>query len=242
MEHLDLTKYRLAWKGENSFHAEQLSAIEIHKFMKSASKIVGHYKRALLFDIVFKGILLISFLVSIMLLKNQPIAVLASIFFSLMAVLGIIWQARVYKNIDNRIVADEPVKSVLNSSVDFYNGPYIKSILVSALSSTLFFLSGSLFYLYFKYGQIPTVEADDFIVLTLGIIMSYGISAYAQNKQNDFQITQLEMCLAEIKENTITPLCIERYKANRIKNMVKVGMALVIGVIILLYLILGLNS
>jgi hypothetical protein len=242
MENLDLNKYQLAWKGEKSFHTEQLSAIEIHKFMKSASKIVDHYKKALLFDIVFKGILLISFLVLMMLLKNQPIAVLSSICFSFMAALGIIWQARVYKNIDNRILADEPVESALNASVDFYHGPYIKSIFVSALSSTLFFLSGSLFYLYYKYGQIPAVEADDIIVLTLGIILSYGISAYAQNIQNDFQITQLETCLAEIRENTITPLSIERYKASRIKNMVKVGMALVIGVIILLYLILGLNS
>jgi len=56
MEDLDLNKYQLAWKKEKSFQAEILSEIEIQNFMKSASKIVGHYKRSLLFDIGFKYI------------------------------------------------------------------------------------------------------------------------------------------------------------------------------------------
>ena len=53
MENLDLNKYQLAWKNEISFQSEQLSEIEIHAFMKSASKIGGQYKRSILFDIVW---------------------------------------------------------------------------------------------------------------------------------------------------------------------------------------------
>ncbi len=51
MENLD--KYQLAWKNEKSFQAEKLSEIEIHNFMKSASKIVGQYRRFLLFRYSF---------------------------------------------------------------------------------------------------------------------------------------------------------------------------------------------
>ncbi len=215
MENLDLNKYRLAWKNEKSFQAEKLSEIEIHNFMKSASKIVGQYKRSLIFDIVFKSFLLISFFVLIVLLENHSIAIFTNVFFILITAFGIIWQTRVYGRIDKISVAEENLKDSLRAYIDFYNGHYIKSIFVSALSSTLFFLSGSLFYLHFKYEQIPTFELDDFIVLTIGIISSYGVSAFAQIKQNDYQIKQLESCLVEIEENTISASSIKKYKTNR---------------------------
>jgi hypothetical protein len=241
MENLDLNKYQLAWKNEKSFQAEKLSEIEIQNFMKSASKIVAQYKKSLVFDIVFKSILLISFLALIVLLKNQSIAILANSFLIFLAVFGIIWQIKVYRRIDKISAAKENLKDLLRAYIDFYNGHYIKSIFVSALSSTLFFLSGSLFYLHIKYDQIPIFELDDFIVLTIGIILSYGLSAFAQIKQHNYQIKQLENCLIEIEENTINELSIKKYKTNRIKNMVIVGIAMIIGVILFLYLILGLN-
>jgi hypothetical protein len=242
MEDLDLNKYQLAWKKEKSFQAEKLSEVEIRNFMKSASKIVGQYRRSLIFDIVFKGILLISFLLLIFLLKNQSIAILAITFFVFIAAFGIIWQTKVYKRVDKISVTKEHLKDLLKAYIDFYTEQYIKSIFVSALSSTLFFLSGSLFYLNFKYEQIPTFELDDFIVLTIGIILSYGVSAFAQIKQNNYQIKQLESCLVEIEENTISASSIKKYKTNRIKNIVTIGIALITGVIIFLYLIFGLNN
>ncbi len=241
MENLDLNKYRLAWKNEKSFQAEKLSEIEIHNFMKSASKIVSQYKRSLLFDIVFKSILFFSFLVLILLLKNQSIAVLTNSFLIFLAVFGIIWQIKVYRRIDKISVAEENLKDSLRAYIDFYNGHFIKSIFVSALSSTLFFLCGSLFYLHFKYNQIPTFELDDFIVLIVGVILSYGLSAFTQIKQHNYQIKQLENSLIEIEENTINELSIKKYKTNRIKNMIIVGIAMIIGMILFLYLIFGLN-
>ncbi len=238
MEDLELNKYRLAWKNEKSFQAEKLSEIEIHNFMKSASKIVRQYKSSLLFDIVFKGILLVSFLVLIFLLKNQLIAILTSSFFIFIAVFGVVWQTKVYKRVDQISVTKENLKGLLRAYIDFYNRQYFKSIFVSALSSTLFFLSGSLFYLHFKYEQIPTFKIDDFIVLTIGIILSYGLSAFTQIKQNNYQIKQLESCLVEIEENTIDASSIKKYKTKRIRNIVTIGIALIIGVILFLYLVL----
>lgn len=242
MENLDLNKYQLAWKNEKSFQAEKLSEIEIHNFMKSASKVSGQYRRSLLFDMVFKTILLVSFIVLIILLKNQSIAILANTFFIFIAAFGIIWQLKVCKRVDKISVTKEQLKDLLKAYIEFYNRHYVKSIFVSALSSTLFFLSGSTYYLHFKYKQIPTIELDDFIVLTIGIIVSYGVSAFAQIKQNEFQIKELESCLVEIEENTIDASSIKKYKTNRIKNIVTIGIALIIGVIIFLYLIFGLNN
>ncbi len=237
MENLDLNKYRLAWKNEKTFQAEKLSEIEIYDFMKSASKIVGQYKRSLLFDIVYKGILLVSFFILILLLKNQSIAILTISFFIFIAIFGIVWQLKVYKNSDRINNTKENLKDLLRKYIAYYNEQYIKSIFVSALSSTLFFLSGSLFYLHFKYDQIPSFELDDFIVLTIGIILSYSLSAFTQIKQNNYQIKQLERCLVEIEDNTINASSIKKYKTKRIKNIVIIGIALIIGVILLLFLV-----
>jgi len=242
MENLDLNKYQLAWKNEKSFQAEKLSEIEIHNFMKSASKIVGQYKRSLIFDIVFKSLLLISFIGLIFLLKNQSIATLTNSFFIFIATFGIIWQIKVYKTVNKISISNEPLKRLLRAYIDFYNGQYVKSIFVTALSSTLFFLSGSLFYLYFKYGQIPYFELDDFIVLTVGIILSYGVSAFAQIKQNKYQIKQLESCLVEIEENTIKASSIKKYQTNRIKNILMIGIALIMGLLIIFYLIFEITN
>ena len=120
MENLDLNKYQLAWKKEKSFQAEKLSEIEIQNFMKSASKIVGHYKRSLLFDIGFKGILLISFLVLIFLLKNQSNAIITNSFIVCITIIGIIWQTKVYKRVDKICVTKEHLKDLLRAYIDFY--------------------------------------------------------------------------------------------------------------------------
>ncbi|MFB6343529.1 hypothetical protein ACE1ET_17525 [Saccharicrinis sp. FJH62] len=237
MQNLDLSKYQLAWKNEKSFQAEKLSAIEIQTFMKSASKIVGQYKRSLIFDIVLKSTLLISFIALIFLLKNQSVAIFTNSFFISITTLGIIWQAKVYKKVYKISLAKERLIDLLRAYIDFYNVHYIKSIFVNALSSTLFFLSGSLFYLYFKYDQIPPFEIDDFIVLTMGIILSYGISAFAQIRQTNFNIKQLEGCLVEIEENTRNEASIKKFKTNRIKNIATIGIALILGVILLLFML-----
>jgi len=91
-----------------------------------------------------------------------------------------------------------------------------------------------------------------FIVLFVGFwsceqkekppVLSYGLSAFTQIKQNSFQIKQLESCLVEIEENTIAPSSIKKYKTKRIKNIVTIGIALIIGVILLLFLVFELHN
>jgi len=237
MGKLDLNTYQLAWKNEKSFQEEKLSETEIYNFMISASQIVKQYKRSLIFDMVFKSVLLLSFIVLIVLLKKPAIATIVISFFIFITALGIIWQIKIYQQVGKNRAPTIHLKDLLRAYIDFYNRQYIKSIFVNALSSTLFFLSGSLFYLYFRYKQFPSLELDDFIVITIGIILSYGVSALAQIKQNDYEIKQLESCLVEIEENTISPSSLKKYQTNRIKKLLSIGIALIMGVVFFLYMI-----
>jgi hypothetical protein len=134
-------------------------------------------------------------------------------------------------------VSVENLKELLKVYIDFYTGQYFKSIIVNALSSTLLFLSGSQFYLYFKYGQIQGLRFDDFIVWGLGIILSFGISASANILQNNNQVKQLKSCLIEIEDETISQSSLKRYKRNKVKMITLFAIALIVGILVFLHLI-----
>jgi len=238
----ELKKYQLAWKTENSFSEVKLTDTEIQSFMNSTSKVVVQYKRSIGFDIIFKFILIVSFLVLMVFLKNQSIFVITIPLLILIAIIGIIWQIKVNKALNTISFKNNLLKDLLQSQINFYKKIYVKSILVSAFSSSLLFISGSLFYMHIKYKQIPTFEIDDIIVLSLGIILSYVFSSYAQLRQNRFQISQLESCLVEIEDNTINTSTLKKYKFNSLRNKILIGVLLITGLVLFFYLIFGLNS
>jgi hypothetical protein len=161
----DLNKYQIAWKTEKSFQEEKLSETEIQGFMKSTSKVVGQYKRSIVFDILFKVILIVSFLILLYLLQNQSTALYSIPIFILIAIVGVILQIKMKQIIESISNSNKHLKNFLNSQIDFYKGQYIKSILVSALSGSLFFLSGSLFYLQFQTNNFQVGQFEIYFAL-----------------------------------------------------------------------------
>jgi len=237
MQELELNKYLLAWKNEKSFQEEKLSDIEIQSFMKSASKIEFQFRWTLLFDIVIKSVLLVSVFILITLFIDQSGAVFSNTFLLFLTAFGIYYQTKVYKSLVKISVSEENLKNLLSVFVDFYTGQYFKSVFISALTSTLFFLIGSQYYLYSKYGKIPILKSDDFVVIGLGIILSYGVSIFAYIWQNNNQVRQLKSCLVEIEEETISHASIIRFKRNKLKMIFLTAVVLIIGLLAFLYFI-----
>jgi len=236
MKHVDLYKYQLAWKEEKLFEAKDISEQEILHFTKSTSKIEGQYKKALGFDVALKSIFIAALLgLCFMVRETAPLIIV----FVLMCitVLGLLWQLRIYKQTEKMNTGKGSLKETLQAVLHFLNHSYSKALFVNALSSTLFFLIGSMYYLQIKYGKIPPMEFDDGVVLTAGILLSYGVSAIVYIVQNNFQIKQLETCLAQIEEDTLSDSTLKTFRKNRLKNLIKNGIALITGVILLLYLI-----
>ena len=236
MTPIDLEKYKAAWKNEQGFNEKTLSETEVQHFMQSASKhIATLFKKGLVFDIVFKLVLLVSFVVLAFLVRNQPSGIFVATFFILIIIAGIVWQFRVFKKIPNTNGSSQNLRGLLLNYLDFYNKSYISAIFVGALSSTLLFLGGSLFYLIFKYHEIPRFQIDDSIVLGIGLVLSFVLSAFAQIKQNNFHITQLEDILKDIDERKITEQSIKRYRNKKLRNIILIGIALIVGILLLLF-------
>ena len=242
MSNVDLENYKNAWKNERSFDERKLSENEISMFMQSSSRsIVTLFRKGLLFDIFFKIVLLISLVFLFFLMQGQSAWRFTVVFQIILILAGIFWQKHILHKIPDQSEKGSSAFDKLRIYIDFYYRYYIVSIYIGALSSSFFFLIGSIYYLHYKYLEIPQLQIDDFVVCGLGLVFSFGISAFFQLKQNKFHIKQLEESLREIEENTINELSIEKYKTNRIKNMAIIGIAMIIGVILFLYLIFRLK-
>ena len=81
----------------------------------------------------------------------------------------------------------------------------MKSLYVGALSNSLIFLSGSLYYFYFKYGEIRPLDLTDYLVFGGAILIAYVLGAAVNLAAMKFQVRQLESCLQEIDEDKKTP-------------------------------------
>jgi len=236
MKHMDLDKYQLAWKEEKLFQAKDISEQEILHFTKSTSKIDGQYKKVLGFDVVLKSIFIVALIGLCFMVRETTPLIIVFVLISI-TVLGLLWQLRIYKQTEKISAGKGSLKETLQKVLSFLNHTYSKSLFVNALSSTLFLLIGSLYYLQLKYGKIPPMAFDDGAVMTIGILLSYGLSAIAYIMQTNFQIKQLETCLSQIEEDTLNESTLKTFGKNRLKNLIKNGIALITGVILLLYVI-----
>lgn len=238
MKDVDLDKYKLAWKKQETFHKETLSDEEIKAFMHSNSKNIGKlFKNGLRFDMVFKSLLALSFLGLVYLFVENDRVLIFNGFWIAVCFVTIIFQYKVYRNIPEEEVGHNNIRFKLNNLIDFYNRRYLKSLFIAALSGTMMFLGGIMYYAYFKYGEIRSFEWDDYLVFGGGIILSFVIGAWAQISQHNFQIKQLESCLKDIDQDTINEHRIKAYENRRNKNLILFGVSFVLGLLILLFFV-----
>ena len=235
---MDLEHMKTAWKNEKSFEDKSLTEADIDAFLHNKSRDISRlFKVGLIFDIVYKAIIGISFLVILLLLSaNQSIVLMvAAILLGL--IWAIIYQWRLIKRVPGTGAADPVIRTSLENKVLFYHEHYIKSLYVGAFSNSLIILSGALYYFYFKYGEVRPFQWDDYLVFAVAIVIGFFVSAIAQRSQFNFQIKQLESCLQEIDEDAMTTQTI-REQQNKRKQMIGILLlAIFLGILVLAFLI-----
>jgi hypothetical protein len=238
MKSMDLEHMKTAWKNEKNFEDKSLTEADIDAFLHNKSRDISRlFKVGLIFDIVYKAIIGISFLVILLLLSaNQSIVLMvAAILLGL--IWAIIYQWRLIKRVPGTGAADPVIRTSLENKVLFYHEHYIKSLYVGAISNSLIILSGALYYFYFKYGEVRPFQWDDYLVFVVAIVIGFFVSAIAQRSQFNFQIKQLESCLQEIDEDAMTTQTI-REQQNKRKQMIGILLlAIFLGILVLAFLI-----
>ena len=133
---------------------------------------------------------------------------------------------RFFRFIPEEGIGEAPLKDTLKEYIRLYRTVLVKSIYVNALSAPLFFTCGSQYYIYFKYGRVPAMQSDDYLVLITGIIFSYGISVMAQLAYGNFSVKQLEPGLEDLDEAELVQSSI-RIQKNK-KRVWKMAMVLLL--------------
>lgn len=233
MKKVNFDKYKAVWKSEQGFKNNTLSEAHIQGFLKKKSKEINQlFKRSLIIDVVFKSIIAVSFIVLFFLFYSSTNVIIIGSLLLAGIIIAIAYQLRILKKIPDTNYAKDNLKAVLESRINFYTRKYIKSLYVGALSSSLFILSGMLYYYYFKYGELRPFETIDYIVLGIFIMAGFIFAAYIQVKHHNFHIRQLKLCLTEIDENTINGLTIKSQHVKRRQLFLFFLLAIICGLLL----------
>lgn len=237
MESIDLDAIKAAWKNERSFENYDLSEADIQNFLNGKSKDISQlFRKGLIFDIVMKSVIGLSFIGIFFLLRAAESIILVSAVLML-----ILWAIRYQWLMISRIPeatdSDPIIRTTLKNKIKFYHKYFRKSLYVGALSNSLFILSGMLYYFYFKYGEIRSFTWDNFLVFGLTIIIGFALGAYIQIAQHNFQVKQLESCLQEIDEDALTTITIREQRNKRRRLILIFVLAITCGLLLLAFLI-----
>lgn len=238
MEETDLQQYRTSWKSEKSFDQRILSAADIQGFLKKKSKKISRlFRKGLVFDMVLKSVIAASFIVLLVLFFGSVKVVAICSSLLVVSIAAILFQLAMLRKIPQADYAADNLRKVLDSKISFYRKKYLHSLYVGALSNSLLIISGILFYFYFKYGEVRPFEMDDCIVFGAVIIIGFLLGAYMQVRQHHFHIRQLEVCLDEIDENTISDLTLKRQRNRRRQLLLVYLLAIIFGLLVLAFLL-----
>ncbi len=238
MKPVDLDAMKSAWKNEKSFENSRLSEEDIERYMHKGSRDISQlFRKGLRFDIFLKSLTGASLLVLIILFRGNIHLLLLIAAVLLILFWAIRYQWLMIGRIPETNASGPVIRTTLEHKISYYYKHYIKSLYIGALSNVMLIFSGILYYFYFKYGEVRPFQWDDYLVFTAVIVIGYFFGAYIQIAQHNFQIRQLESCLQEIDENSLSSYTL-RQQRNRKRRMTLIFLlAMVCGLLLLAYLI-----
>ena len=239
IENTYLDKYRETWKKQTSFADPEFTDADLKLFLKGRSLRINQiFKTGIAFDIVLKVILSLASAGLLFLYSgNTGVTVLSSCLIAVIFIM-IGYQAGIYRKIPQRLSDTDSIRITLEKKINFYRKSYIKSIYTGSLSNPVLLISGSLYYFYYKYGEIRQLDVDDLLVLGTLVLISFILSAYVQIWYHNFHIRQIEECLEQIDEETLTDSAMRIQKRRRIIILISSILALILGILILIFIIL----
>lgn len=239
MKTMDMDSLKSAWKNEQGFENRRLSENDIQNFLKRKSRdITRLFRKGLTFDVVLKGLVGIS-VIGIMILFSGNLLLVLAMAIVLGVLIWTIWfQVNMYRNIPGESSSLPVIRTSLENRIRFYRKHYVKSLYIASLSNVLIFVSGSLYYFYFRYGEIRPMDLIDFLVFGSAIILAFLLGAVVQIAHYNFQVRQLESCLKDIDEEAMTELTLKEQRKKKLRLFFLALIAVILGLLLLAFLIL----
>lgn len=238
MNDIDLERYKAAWKGETHFGQQALSADEINRILDRESKtITRQFRTALLMDMVLKGIAAVSLVGLLFLFQDSSTVSLMNAVVLGFTLFLFFFQWKTLQDVPRPALATESLRFCLGEMTRFYRERFLHALYVAAVSGSLVFYIGVLYYSWFKYGGIRPMDIDDYVVFITGLLLAFAINAIAQRWQAAFHMKELEYCLQEIDAESLSRQQVREQRFRRIKVSLMWAVWAVLGVLVLAYLL-----
>jgi len=235
-----LDQFKEKWKDETAFSEHSMSQEDFEIYLRGRSKSLDTlFRKNLILDIVLKSMLSASFIILAVLQAGKqstlPLILLA------VCLAGIVYQQ--YRLRESRVLfkANDDLRHTLEKKIEWFRQKFVPSLIIGAFSNSLLFISGSMFYIYFKYGTNRIVTLDDFIVAFVFILLAFGLGFFSQLKLFNDHIINLEKLLADLNDNNAKVFDLSKERKQKLVRSLLYSLLLLIGILVLLYFILVLN-
>jgi hypothetical protein len=236
MNESNLENYRSAWRQEQSFGTRSLGRDEINSVLKKESKsMVQQFRTGLVLDMVIKGLLALALAGVLFLvpasakLSSLNAAVLALTLFL------IFLQSITLHQVPRPSVIGDNLRNYLREITWFYRKRFVGALYVAAVSGSLVFYVGALYYVWLKYGGLRPLDREDYLVFGIGLALAFAINAAAQLWQSGFHMRELEACLDEIDLEGLAEHQVRKRRFRRQKINMMWLMWLVLGLLVLIW-------
>lgn len=238
MNDINLERYKAAWQGKEHFGTQSLSAEEIHRVLKRESNNISRqFRSGLLFDMVLKGIAAVALAGLLFLFRgNSTVSLMNTVVLGFTLFLLFV-QWKTLQDVPRPSLAGESLRACLDKMIRFYRERFLRALYVAAVSASLVFYVGVLYYSWFKYGGIRALDIDDYVVFVAGLLLAFIINAAAQRWQSAFHVKELEFCLQEIDTQSLSRQQLRKQRFRRIKVILMWVVWAALGVLVLTYFI-----
>ena len=238
MNETNLERYRAAWQGGQNFGKRPLDPEAIEAVLRKESKnITQQFRIGLLMDMVLKSLSAAALAGLLYLFRDNTIlAWLNGIVLAFTLFLAFV-QWKTLREIPRAATAGDSLRACLQSMVRFYRERFVRALYVAAVSGSLVFYVGVLYYSWFRYGGIRPLDVDDYVVFIGGLLLAFVINAAAQRWQAGFQVRELEVCLQEIDAESLTAQDLRKQRHRRVRLSLMWLVWAALGVLLLAYFI-----
>lgn len=238
MSEFNLDRYKTAWQGENRFGQAPLSAEEIDAVLKKESRtITRQFRTGLLVDMSLKTIAAVMLVGLLFLFRGSTAVSLMNAVVLGFTLFLLFVQWKTLREVPQAHVAGQSLRACLEKVIGFYREQFLVALYVAAVSGSLVFYIGVLYYSWFKYGGIRPMEIDDYVVFVTGLLLAFAINAVAQRWQAAFHMRELEACLREIDAQSLSEQTLRKQRFRRIKVSLMWAVWALLGVLVLAYFI-----
>jgi len=204
--------------------------------MKTSKSFSKSVKTSIVFDLVFKGLLIVGMILLAWFYRTNPVVLIAIVLLIGLSALFIKKENGIQKSLHKIDDYSKEVSEVIKMKLAFYKQSFTPLKLMMAYTNALFVWVGSMFYFYLKYGYYKMEDFGDLFVTTLMVMLAFSISYFALTWQIKNGVMELEESLNDLNEEQADLLHMQLHRKRKQKIVMAVMAA--IGIFLLSVLLI----